>query len=129
MGAAEGLLTFPAPRLFSSLSARSPLHSASCYSTTAARPGLIRTSHACRPAVPLIFPKPPLRRRKGSHRHDCPAPTLSVSRFHIYRALTLRRLSHCTTKLAGLYIHKFSFVRPLLGPKAWVHGGDYKKPP
>lgn len=34
-----------------------------------------------------------------------------------------------TIKLAGINIHKFSFIRPLLGPKAWVYGGDYKKPP
>jgi hypothetical protein len=38
--------------------------------------------------------------------------------------------SHTQTfKLAGLYLHKFSSIRPLLGPKAWVYGGDYKKPP
>ncbi|KAF9733563.1 hypothetical protein PMIN01_07906 [Paraphaeosphaeria minitans] len=54
------------------------------------------------------------------------APSLpqNFQRFQRHGVLTSN-----TTKLAGLYIHKFSFVRPLLGPKAWVYGGDYKKPP
>ncbi|KAK7184284.1 hypothetical protein PSPO01_09661 [Paraphaeosphaeria sporulosa] len=51
-------------------------------------------------------------------------PDQTAHRFRRHGVLTSN-----TTKLAGLYIHKFSFVRPLLGPKAWVYGGDYKKPP
>lgn len=34
-----------------------------------------------------------------------------------------------TTKLAGLVLHKFSFIRPLLGPKTWAYCGGDKKPP
>ncbi|KAF2678976.1 hypothetical protein K458DRAFT_121788 [Lentithecium fluviatile CBS 122367] len=91
----------------------------------------------CTSAPPLVVPatltfsKPSIRNKQSRSQSRLIENPHSRSRRSTptKRSLTLRRLNIKTTKLAGLYIHKFSFVRPLLGPKAWVYGGDYKKPP
>ncbi|PVI02743.1 hypothetical protein DM02DRAFT_653231 [Periconia macrospinosa] len=117
----------PGPSLF--LSSSSPPFDVSRDKSTAqSNPPLPLLPPLLPPPSPLQFTGPSCTSSLG---HTSPEPSSSAVQFpsNLNRSPTLRRPNLETTKLAGTHIHKFSFVRPLLGPKAWVYGGDYKKPP
>ena len=66
------------------------------------------------------------------HTKDCDSLSCHSPRTAIPKHPNLAPSSHSfvnTTKLAGVHFHAFSFIRPLLGPKARVLcGGDLKPP-